>query len=163
MASTGAVVHARATLASETSVSRTAGVVLYAPVRFVGGVFLPRIDDTLNRAAAFDLPSSRVPIGWVDVNGKRQPVYIEVQAWFKFFQNLWENRLGGLGGKAISDVAAGIDQAAASVSQQAATTAAVVAQTQANAESLAAAREVIQNAALPGADQIPIPVTGIEP
>jgi hypothetical protein len=162
MASTGAVVHFRPRFVAGTGVARSTGAVVYFSPRIVSGVYRAGIDDTLTRAPDVDLPNARVPIGWVNVNGKALPVLIDAQTWHKFFQTMWEARLGGFTGRSLADVATGVETVQASVSQSATTTAAVAAQTQANAEALATARQVLQDAALPGADQIPQVVTGLD-
>jgi hypothetical protein len=162
MASTGAILHFRPQFYGDSSGNRRTGASLLFSPRFVAGVFRTGVDNTTVPDALSNLPNARVPLGYVMVNGREQPVYIDVRVWYRFLQTLWETKLGGYAGSALPDVVTSVEATAASVSASATTTAAVAAQTQANAEALSTAVQVLQNAAIPGADQIPPVVTGLE-
>ncbi len=105
-------------------------------------------------AAAGSLPKANVPFGRVRPDGT-----VEVDpVWYRLLDYVINTQLGGPTGPKMSDITATVDSTRTSaIAAQNAVS--VVSQTvNANATTLAAAVQVSQTAALPGASQIP-PVT----
>ncbi len=159
MASTGAVAFLRPRASATVSAARATGAVVYLLPRAVSGLWtasdVTASADLANLRAW--LPPQRQPIA--NVNGT--PVYMD-QTWYRFFQFVSEIKLGGAEGQTIPDIVASV---VAALSASATTSAAVAItsqQTQANAEALAATVQVVQTAAIPGADQIPPVQQGTE-
>lgn len=155
MASTGAVLYARPTVTMGLAAARQTAAVCYLPLRALTGVFTAGVDATSDPTLGAWLPNARTPIGWVTVNGQRLPVEIDAMSWYRFFTTVAETRLGGIAGKSIPDVTStieGTQNAAVATSSQ---VAALAQQAQTNAEALSSSVQVLQNNALPGANQIP--------
>ena len=89
------------------------------------------------------IPTYGQPLGYVEVGGKRYPVKIDT-TWFRAFTTAF-NRLG-IDGKTVGAVDAAAQTTAA--------------QTTANAAALAATVVVLQDNAIPGAEDIPPIDTG---
>jgi hypothetical protein len=156
MASTGAVLYVRPRITAGVSAGRSTGAVLYVPMRAVAGVYQTSVVDSADRRFADAwLPSAGNPLAWVMVGGQRLPVYIDVQSWYRFLVTVAEVKLGGFGGNTVPDVVAAVENTQAESVINAQRVAAVVVQAAANAEALDVTRQVVQNNALTGSDQIP--------
>jgi hypothetical protein len=82
--------------------------------------------------------------------------------WYKFFQVFVDVFLAGAGTYSLEDILSAVEEAQANNTTLTQLTAAVQAQVQTNAESQAAMRQVVQDSALTGSDQIPPVALGIE-
>jgi hypothetical protein len=100
------------------------------------------------------LPSGDPVIAWVTINGKRYPCEIN-RAYQNAFNEAFNIRLGGIGGKSVTQVDATAQGASGVVVSNAAALEAAIAALQANAASTAAAIASIQAGGLPGAASIP--------
>ena len=155
MASTGAVVHLRLYEVGGTGAARSSGAVVYLPHREVSGVYQVGVSTTAARPNDVAwLPSAQTPIA--SLNGRGQ--YVMEPSWYRFFQHLADVRLGGRAAPSLPDVITTVETTQAAAVQSGQQVSALTQQSQANAESLAVVRQVVQNNALTGADQIP-PVT----
>ena len=102
------------------------------------------------------LPSQRTPLSNPDSTMSSQ--------WYRFFDYLVNQYLGGLTQPTVADIVASVEATQASVNASAGATALIAQQAQANAESLAAVVQVTQNASIPGASQIPpVSLSYLEP
>lgn len=129
--------------------------VFYVNTRAVSGVFKQGIGSSTSRPQNIDwLPSVQVPLGYVNMNGQKLPVYIEAATWYAFMQEI-ARRFGGRLGLSIPDLAVTVEQTQVTAVQAGQQLAAATQQSQANAEALAVSVQVIQSSALPGATQIP--------
>jgi hypothetical protein len=129
----------------------TTGSVAYIPLRAYGDGTSQAVDATTDLENLRSLlPSQRHPFGFVD--GK--PVYVEA-AWYRFMDYLVNTFLGGPGSPTMADVIAAIEAALEAQATQTQTLALIAAQSQTNAEALAAVVQVAQDNALTGAEQIP--------
>jgi hypothetical protein len=131
----------------------TTTATLYLSLRLVSGIYTatgvtPSVDLTNKRPR---LPDARVPIATANKHGQ----FIVDESWYRWMKHVEYERLGGPTGPNLPD----IETSVTVVQEQAATVAAsqtgIVQLATQNAEAGAAAREVLQTAALPGADQIP--------
>ena len=157
MATTGAVLYIKPYALAATTASRTTGAVVYISPRFISGLYsassVTASVDLNNQRP--NLPPARAPIGWYTTpDGKRYPVEMDSQ-WWNFWRFMHETRLGGINGATLPDVVSSVETTQAQSATTSATVVAVQQQTQANAESLDVARQVIVNNALVGANQIP--------
>lgn len=75
--------------------------------------------------------------------------------WYRFFDYLTNTFLSGASGPTLADIITSIVSAQESAAEAERQTLLVANQAQTNAEALSAAVQVVQTAALPGADQIP--------
>lgn len=149
MASTAAFLRIRPRVGAVLSANRKTAANLDISARFLSGIY-----STTNIPASVNLgnlrawlPSIRVPL-----TDDRKCMTPE---WYRFIHYVVETVLGGADGSTVADIATAVvvnstssaaaTQAAASLTQQA----------DANAQALAAAVQVVQTAALPGASQIP--------
>lgn len=156
MASTGAVLYVRPRITSGVVSARSTGAVLYVPLRMVAGVYQTGVVDSADRRMSDAwLPSANVPIGWVNVDGKRLPVHIDVHSWYRFLNTVAEVKLGGFTGNTVPDVVTAVETTQTAAVSASRLVAAVASQAQTNAEALDAARQVIVNNSLTGASQIP--------
>lgn len=102
-------------------------------------------------------PGARVALGYVEIGGKRHPVYI-AQPWDRFFFHQWDERLGGDSGPTLSDVETNVVEAKSAATEASSSVSLVVQQSDANAEVAAALRDVAIANALTGATSVPVPV-----
>lgn len=93
------------------------------------------------------LPPPREPV--LNADGTMRP------SWYRFFDHLANQRLGGISGPSLSEVEANVTETKAKAVNAIVTAAAVETMATTNAEALKAAVEVSRNAALPGASSIP--------
>lgn len=100
------------------------------------------------------LPAAFQPVGHVEIGGKRYPVKID-PVYYRAFNNMFNDRLGGIGGKSVVQVDATAQGASGVVVANAAALAAAIAALEANAASLAASIASIQAGGLPGSGAIP--------
>lgn len=127
----------------------TTGAVVRFGVRFTSGFYASGagITNESQYGAKSWLPPARVAV--VDKDGIMTP------AWYRFFDYLANQRLGGPRAPAISDLETTIVGTQQTVTVTVGNVDALGQQAQANALALQATVEVSQNSALPGADQIP--------
>jgi hypothetical protein len=155
MASTGAVFYVRPYGFTGTSAGRSTGAVLYLSIRAVSGVYQTSVSSTQSRPNDVAwLPSAQTPFGFVTINGQRYPMTPD-PAWYRAFQHVFEVKIGGRFAPSLPDVVTTVETAQAAAVQNSQQVGALTQQSQANAESLSVARQVLQNNALPGAAQIP--------
>lgn len=149
MATTDAIFYFRPRAFTTTAPNRTTGASFVLSVRAVSGVFTsvgidPALDLTNLRSF---LPHSRQPL--TNSDGTMN------NAWYRFFQVFVDVFLGGAGRYTLADIISAVVTSQENTTALAATTAAVAQQTQANAEALAVAKQVIVDNALSGSEQIP--------
>ena len=155
----GALVVGSASIAGAASgpsggAAGSTGAVLYVPIRLVSGVYAAGIGGTTAPGRETWLPNAMVPFGYGVYNGQRIPVHIDTQSWYQFLQSV-SDRLGGYAGPSVPDVVTTVETTQAAAVVAATQVSAIAQQSQTNAEALSAVKEVVQNSALPGADQIP--------
>lgn len=75
--------------------------------------------------------------------------------WERFVYDFFENQMGGINGPSMAEVQANVVETKAAAISASVATSAITEVVVANAEALAVAVQVSQNAALDGADQIP--------
>jgi len=102
------------------------------------------LEDTQRR---FALPHPRTPL--VDSAGRMAP------EWWRFFEALYERKLGGSQTVSLQDVQSGLTSQQAVTDTASFNTNALHQQAVANAAALVAAVQVVQNAGLAGASNIP--------
>jgi hypothetical protein len=100
------------------------------------------------------IPAAGQPIGYVEVDGKRHSVRAD-GVWYRAFNNAFNERLGGISGKSVTQVDATAQGASGVVVANAAALEAAILALQANATSMAAAIASIQAGGLPGSGAIP--------
>jgi hypothetical protein len=148
MADTAAVLLIRPQLGASVGVSRSTAAVLFVPWRGVSGLFS---SSGITSATAKNLkswkPSALAPV--VDDKGCITP------AWNKFIDYLIETVLGGASAPTLPQVQRSIGYSEAQSLIVNAVAAALQQQVQSNAQSLAAAVEVLKSNTLTGAVQIP--------
>jgi len=105
------------------------------------------------------IPAAGQPIGYVEIDGKRHSVRAD-GVWYRAFNNAFNERLGGISGKSVTQVDATAQGASGVVVANAASLAAAIAALEANAASLAASIASIQAGGLPGSGAIPPPDDG---
>lgn len=155
MATTGAVLYIRPYALAAASAGRSTGAVLYVPIRTTSGIYQVGVSETVRGKQLQWLPSAQTPLGYVIVNGKRLPVMMDERTWYRAMDHLFEIKLGGRFAPSLPDVTATVETTQAAAVQSGQQVVALTQQTQANAEVLSVAREVIVNNALVGAAQIP--------
>lgn len=101
------------------------------------------------------LPTSRVPIAYVEINGQRLPCYIDERTWWAYLHDLDERRLGGPTAATVPDLETNVVATKEQAVAASATVANVSQQVDANAQSLAAVKEVAVSNSLSGASAIP--------
>jgi hypothetical protein len=106
------------------------------------------------------IPAAGQPIGYVEIDGKRHSVRAD-GVWYRAFNNAFNERLGGIGGKSVTQVDATAQGASGVVVANAAALESAIAALQANAASTAAAIASIQAGGLPGSGSIPPADPGI--
>lgn len=154
---TGAVVYVRPRTIAGTAVSmRSSSAAAYIALRTLSGLLTSTTvepeEDLTNLRKLFPRQSQKVvmPDGSMAIE------------WYRFFDYLVNTFLGGPDAPTMGDVIAEIERQIAAARLLEARTLAIAQQAQANAESLSAAVQVIQNNALTGAAQIPPPQTTME-
>jgi hypothetical protein len=100
------------------------------------------------------LPIAGAPIAWVTIDGKRYKCELS-REYQNAFNEAFNNRLGGVGGKSVTQVDATAQGASGVVVANAAALEAAIVALQANAASMAAAIASIQAGGLPGSGAIP--------
>ena len=148
---TSAVVYFRPTAAAALTVNFKTAAIAYIALRLTSGIFGSGGSvTTQDNAASLKawLPSQRTPVTQAD--GTMAP------AWYRFFDYLVNQKLGGAQAPTITDMSTSVASAQAAVTSQVATVAAIDAKTVQNASALAATVEVLKAAAVPGAAQIPL-------
>lgn len=155
MASTAVLLYTRPQAIAATAGARSSAAVMYSSARLVSGVYTPQIRSTSARRDAWR-PRTGLPIGHAVVNGQKVPVVLD--AAFSRYLDTLEDRLGGINGQRLPDVVTTVEAAQTSSAETAQRTQAIAQQAAANAATLDAARQVLQNAGIPGSDQIPPPV-----
>jgi hypothetical protein len=155
MASSEALFYFRPQTLAGSLGARSSAAVMYSSARLVSGAYTPQVNSTSSGNEAWR-PRAGSPIGYVVVGGQRLPVMPD-PAWSKWFDTM-ADRIGGPNGVRVNDVVATVEASQTTSAETAQRTQALAQQAAANAASIAAAREVLQNAALPGASQIPPPV-----
>lgn len=131
--------------------------VFYLPLR----AYADGMSGTVDPTTALDnlrslLPSQRTPLVNPDSTMSSQ--------WYRFFDYMVNQYLGGLTQPTVADIVASVEAAMTSVNASNEATALIAQQAQANAESLAAVVQVTQNASIPGASQIPpVSLSYLEP
>lgn len=128
----------------------TTAAYVYIPVRMLSGVWTQTgvTDDESNLKTW--LPPARQPIAYQQ-NGQ----WLCDPTWYRFFQYVAEIKLGGVNAPSIPAVASATTAIAETAASAQTQVSAVIQQGQTNAEALAAARQVLQDNSLAGADQIP--------
>jgi len=151
MASTGAVVYMRHRANLVVSVSRTTGAVVNVPFRCVSGLYtgIGIASATNDRNRRPSMPTRDVPFLRPD-GGVNEP-------WYQWMHYHWTVKQGGVTSPTVPEVAESITtaQVTAIASEQIAK--ALQQQTEQNASVVYSIREVVQGAALPGAEQIARP------
>jgi len=109
--------------------------------------------DSVNKKVT--LPTARVAIAYVEVNGQRLPCYIDERSWWAYFNDVDQRRLGGQTAPTIPDLETNVVATKEQAVAATATAANVSTQVNANAQALEAAKQVIVNEGLPGATAIP--------
>ena len=128
------------------------GAVLFLTIRGVSGVYQQGVGNGTSRPNDVAwLPSAQTPIGRAKPDGS----VVMDPAWYRAFQHLFEVKLGGRSAPSLPDVVTTVESTQAAAVQSEQQVGALTQQSQANAESLNVARQVLQNNALPGAAQIP--------
>lgn len=155
MASSEALLYTKPQTLADTLGARSSAALMYSSARLLSGAFTPNVRSTSARQDAWR-PRTGLPFGYVTVGGQRLPVMLD--AAFSRYLDTLEDRLGGVTGARLPDVVATVEVAQTTAAESAQRTQAIAQQAAANAAVLAAAREVLQNAGTPGADQIPPPV-----
>lgn len=145
------------------SANGRSGAVLFVPLRLLAGIYQAQgiVPARNTRNLKKTLPHSSVPVGsFTGSDGKTVQVQIN-QFWYAFFYDVINRILGGPNGSTLPDVISSVsivqNQGANVATQQAALTQMAVS----NAATAAAAVQVVQQAALPGATQIPAAVTSV--
>lgn len=147
MATTGAVVYLGLKSEADTLAHRVSGAVVPLTMRALTGLFASGV------TPAADLTNLRALLPHINVdflNGTKVS-----PPWYRFFQQFFDRFLAGAGTYTFEDVINAIDDAVAQSAQQSQRTEAIAQQSQANAEALSAAVQVVQNNGLSGAEQIP--------
>ena len=130
----------------------SSGAVLFLTIRGVSGVYQQGVGNGTSRPNDVAwLPSAQTPIGRAKPDGS----VVMDPAWYRAFQHLFEVKLGGRSAPSLPDVVTTVESTQAAAVQSEQQVGALTQQSQANAESLNVARQVLQNNALPGAAQIP--------
>ena len=130
----------------------SSGAVLFLTIRGVSGVYQQGVGNGTSRPNDVAwLPSAQTPIGLAKPDGS----VVMDPAWYRAFQHLFEVKLGGRSAPSLPDVVTTVETTQAAAVQSGQQVGALTQQSQANAESLNVARQVLQNNALPGAAQIP--------
>lgn len=155
MASSAALIYVKPQMLADVASARASAAVMYSSARIVSGAYTPNVKSTSARRDAWR-PRTGLPFGYVTVNGQKLPVLLD--AAFARYLDTLEDRLGGVTGARLPDVVATVEAAQTTAAESAQRSQALAQQASANAAVLAAAREVLQNAGTPGADQIPPPV-----
>lgn len=155
MADTAVLMYVRPQTIAAASSARSSAALMYSSARVLSGVYTPQVKSTSARRDAWR-PRTGLPIGHVVMNGQKLPVVLD--AAFSRYLDTLEDRLGGINGQRLPDVVTTVEAAQTSSAEAAQRTQAIAQQAAANAATLAAAREVLQNAGVPGSDQIPPPV-----
>jgi hypothetical protein len=155
MASSDALLYVKPQMVASGTGARTSAALMFASARLVSGAYTPNIKDTSSRQQAWR-PRAGSPIGYVIVGGQKLAVMPD-NALMQWLDTL-ADRLGGPSGVRLPDVVTTVEQSQVTAAENSQRTQAIAQQAAANAASLAAAREVLQNAGVPGADQIPPPV-----
>jgi hypothetical protein len=152
MASTGFVLLLKPRASFSVSATRKTGAVLYVPFRSASGVMVG--SGLSNQGAATSaksmLPGARVQL--VDEKGFIRP------EWWRFFNWLLNDKLGGVSAPSIADVASTVTTVQTAVTSTVTTITELADQAAANAAVLNTVREVAQVNGLDGADQIENPV-----
>lgn len=155
MASTGAVFYLRMYGVAAANAARATGALLYVPIRAVSGVYQEGVSSTQTRPNDVQwLPNAQNPVGWVMVGGQKLPVQFD-PVFYRALQHLFEVKLGGRAAPSLPDVITTVETTQAAAVQSGQQVSALTQQSQANAESLNVVRQVVQNNALTGSDQIP--------
>ena len=162
MASTGAVLYLRATLADTTGARRSTGAALILSVRMPSGIFTnAQIQNSSDGQLKAWLPPQRVKL--VDDQGFMRP------EWYRFFRYIAEDRLGGATGPSVPDVASSLTDVQSAVTTSVSAVNVVSAAVNTNASVLQSTVEVTQRNGLAGSDQLDAPikvngfVRGLEP
>ena len=100
------------------------------------------------------IPAVGQPIGHVTINGKRYPVAPD-NAYYRALQTVFNERLGGIVGKSITQIDATAQGASSVVTVNAAALNALIVESTANAAALNAAIASLVAAGAPGAGAIP--------
>lgn len=100
------------------------------------------------------IPAFGQPIGYVTINGTRYPATVD-SAWFRAFNTSFNERLGGITGKSITQIDATAQGASSVVTVNAAALNALIVESTANAAALNAAIASLVAAGAPGAGAIP--------
>ena len=130
----------------------SSGAVLFLTIRGVSGAYQQGVGNGTSRPNDVAwLPSAQTPIGRAKPDGS----VVMDPAWYRAFQHLFEVKLGGRAAPSLPDVVTTVESTQAAAVQSGQQVGALTQQSQANAESLNVARQVLQNNALPGAAQIP--------
>ena len=130
----------------------SSGAVLFLTIRGVSGVYQQGVGNGTSRPNDVAwLPSAQTPIGRAKPDGS----VVMDPAWYRAFQHLFEIKIGGRFAPSLPDVVTTVESTQAAAVQSEQQVGALTQQSQANAESLNVARQVLQNNALPGAAQIP--------
>lgn len=156
MASTGAIVYVRPRASITDVPNRQTGAITYVAIRALTGLLTSSTvepeQNLTNLRKLFPRQSQKV----VSADGS---MAIE---WYRFLDYLVNTFLGGPDAPTMGDVIAEIERQIEGARLLEARTLAIAQQAQANAESLSATVQVIQNNALTGAAQIPPPQTTME-
>ncbi len=155
MASSDALIYVRGYTTVGTATARSSAAIMYSSARLLSGAYSPEVKSMRSRDEAWR-PRPGSPIGCVVVNGVKYPVTADA-ALMKWLDTI-ADRLGGPTGQRLPDVVSTVEAAQTASAETAQRTTAIAQQATANAAALAAAREVLRNAGVPGADQIPPPV-----
>ena len=100
------------------------------------------------------IPAAGQPIGHVSIGGQRYPVAVD-NAYYRALQTVFNERLGGIVGKSITQIDATAQGASSVVSVNAAALHALIDEATVNAAALNAAIASLVAAGAPGAGSIP--------
>ena len=153
MASTGAVLYLRPRgVATEVPGRKTAATV-YVPMRMLSGLVTARgVTASRNQTNLSTLlPHITRPFAQQDRNGR----WACDPHWYRFFDFLVNDFLAGASGPTLADIITSIVAVQTSATAAEMRSVLLASQAQTNAEALSTAVQVVQIAALPGADQIP--------
>lgn len=151
MASTGAVFHVRPRTAASVVANHQSGAKFYLSPRFVSGLY-----STTGVTASSDLRGRK---SWMPHRAQRwfNADGTPTDEMFNFMNYLANTMVGGPSGPTLPDVATTVTTAQEQAATASATVVGVNQMAQQNAESLAAAIQVVQDNSLAGAAQIPRP------
>lgn len=135
--------------------------VFYLPLRAYGDGMPQAVDPAANLENLRSLlPAQRTPFA---TNSKGEKFNVEPH-WYKFFDYLVNQYLGGLTQPTVADIVAALETTMTQATTASQTTALLQQQTQTNAEALSAVVQVANNNALTGAEQIPrVSLSYLEP